>query len=90
MVSTLSGWDIDGEELLDIGECVYNLQRMFNVRGGIRRTDDELPERCLTLPEFGKYSSINECEIKNYDRMLQECYEARGWNKETGVPRLCL
>ncbi len=88
LVSTLTGWDIDGEELLEIGERVYNLQRVFNVREGIRKKDDMLPERCLKLPEFGKYSSVKECEIKSYDRMLEECYEARGWNKETGVPRL--
>ena len=87
LMSTLTGWDIDGEELLEIGERVYNLQRMFNVREGIRKKDDMLPERCLKLPEFGKYSSVKECEIKNYGRILEECYEARGWDLKTGIPR---
>jgi aldehyde:ferredoxin oxidoreductase len=32
LVSTLTGWDIDVKKLLSIGEHVYNLQRMFNVR----------------------------------------------------------
>ena len=86
LVSSLTGWDIDGKELLSIGERVYNLQRMFNVREGIRRIDDMLPERCLKLPEFGEYSSVEECEIKDYERMLDEYYEARGWSKETGIP----
>ena len=86
LTSSLTGWDIDGKELLSIGERVYNLQRMFNVREGIRRIDDMLPERCLKLPEFGEYSSVEECEIKDYERMLDEYYEARGWSKETGIP----
>lgn len=86
LLSLLTGWDIDGEELLNIGERVYNFQRMFNVREGVRKTDDMLPERALKLPEFGKYSSVKECEIKNYNRMLEECYEARGWDLETGIP----
>ncbi len=87
LLSLLTGWDIDGEELLNIGERVYNFQRMFNVREGVRKTDDMLPERCLKLPEFGKYSSVKECEIRSYNRMLEECYEARGWDLETGIPR---
>lgn len=86
MMSLLTGWDIDGWELLAVGERVYNLQRMFNVREGITKSDDMLPERCLKRPEFGPYASIEECEIKDQVRMLEDYYEARGWSKETGVP----
>jgi len=86
MISALTGWDVDGRELLRVGERVYDLQRMFKTREGIRKTDDMLPERCLKLPEFGEYASVKECEIKNLSRMLEECYQARGWSKETGVP----
>ena len=86
MMAALTGWNIDGKELLDAGERVSNLQRMFNTREGIRKADDILPERCLQRPEFGKYSSVAECEIKNYEQMLEEYYEARGWDKKTGVP----
>ena len=38
------------------------------------------------MPEFGPYSSVAECEIKNYEQMLDEYYEARGWSRETGIP----
>ena len=86
MTSLLTGWEIDGIELLALGERVFNLQRMFNVREGITKSDDMLPERCLKLPEFGDYSSVKECEIKDQVRMLEDYYEARGWNKETGIP----
>lgn len=65
MISLLTGWEIDGIELLALGERVFNLQRMFNVREGITKSDDMLPERCLKLPEFGDYSSVKECEIKD-------------------------
>ncbi|MCK4221506.1 MAG: aldehyde:ferredoxin oxidoreductase, partial [Dehalococcoidia bacterium] len=87
MLSALTGWDMDGEELLRAGARVYDLQRMFNVREGISKKDDMLPERCLKLPEFGKYASVKECAIRNLEGMLEECYEARGWSKETGVPQ---
>ena len=86
LTSSLTGWDIDGKELLNTGERVFNLQRMFNVREGISKKDDYLPERVCKLPEFGLYSSIAECEIKDYQRMLDEYYRARGWSLETGIP----
>ncbi len=86
LVSSLTGWDISGQELLDIGERVYNLQRMINVREGIGRADDQLPSRVCKMPEFGPYSSVAECEIRNYGQMLDEYYQARGWSRETGIP----
>jgi aldehyde:ferredoxin oxidoreductase len=86
LVSSLTGWDISGQELLDIGERVYNLQRMINVREGVGRKDDQLPERVRKRPEFGQYSSVAECEIRNYEQMLDEYYQARGWSRETGIP----
>lgn len=86
LVSALTGRCIDANELLRIGERVYTLQRMFNVREGIRRVDDMLPERCRQLPEFGRYASTAECAIADYEAMLDECYDARGWDRETGIP----
>ncbi len=59
---------------------------MINVREGIRKADDQLPERVRKMPEFGLYSSVAECEIRNYEQMLDEYYEARGWGRETGMP----
>ena len=59
---------------------------MINVREGIGRADDQLPTRACQMSEFGPYSSVAECEIKNYEQMLDEYYEARGWSRETGIP----
>jgi aldehyde:ferredoxin oxidoreductase len=38
------------------------------------------------LPQFGDYKDEEGCEIKNFEEMLDEYYEARGWNKQTGKP----
>jgi aldehyde:ferredoxin oxidoreductase len=86
MLSAITGWDIDGWELLTIGERVNNLERLFNIREGFTVKDDMIPERVKQEPEFGKYHGINECSIKNYEGMLQEYYQARDWNYETGRP----
>ena len=86
MVSALTGWSIDGHELLKISERVINLQRLFNVREGITRKDDQIPARVRALPSFGKYSTEPDCEVIDLDAMLLEYYQHRGWNPETGIP----
>ena len=84
--SAITGWDIDGKEMLKVGERVFNLQRMFNVREGFRRGDDMIPKRVMRKPAFGLYVDEERCAIKDFDGMLDEYYEARGWDIKTGVP----
>ncbi len=86
MLSALTGWNMDGKELFGIGERVCNLQRLFNMREGLGRKDDRLPARVLSVPEFGKYADHPECVIRDFDSLLDEYYEARNWNKDTGYP----
>ncbi len=71
------------EELYKIGERQVTLKRAFNVREGIRRKDDTLPERFLKEP---MPEGPGRGQVVNLDVMLDEYYELRGWNKETGIP----
>ncbi|MDY0219926.1 MAG: aldehyde ferredoxin oxidoreductase C-terminal domain-containing protein [Desulfobacterium sp.] len=87
MLSATTGWDIDDKELLRVGERVLNLQRMFNIRESLGRKDDMLPERVFSMPEFGAFKDEEDCTIKAYDDMLDEYYEACGWDIRTGVPK---
>jgi aldehyde:ferredoxin oxidoreductase len=86
MISALTGWEIDGAELLQIGERAINLQRMFNVREGCTPQDDRLPARVRSRPQFGKYADNDECVTHDLDALLAEYYEARGWDPVTGLP----
>lgn len=86
MLSALTGWEIDGWELLKVGERVTNLQRLFNMREGFGRKDDLIPERVRKIPSFGIYKDEQRCAIKDYEGMLDEYYEARGWDLITGKP----
>ena len=74
------------EELLEAGERIYDVKRMFNVKCGITRKDDVLPYRIMNerLSEGGTLGHIISSEELN--EMLDEYYEARGWD-ENGVPR---
>jgi aldehyde:ferredoxin oxidoreductase len=86
ILSALTGRPYSGQNLLDIAERVYTLQRLFNLREGFTAADDQLPERVKAVPAFGKYQSEPACAIREYDTMLREYYVARGWDPQTGVP----
>ncbi|MBO9371059.1 MAG: aldehyde ferredoxin oxidoreductase family protein, partial [Chloroflexi bacterium] len=77
-----TGAGYDEETLLEAGERVYNLERMFLVRAGFSRADDTLPPRMLhePMPEGPAKGHVVEL-----DRMLPEYYRLRGWD-ENGVP----
>ena len=89
LTSALLGWKIDERELIRIGERVFNLQRCLNVREGIRRKDDYIPKILCRAPASGAYSygELGEqSAITDNETMLDEYYEARGWDKSTGIP----
>jgi len=85
IVATATGWDFTMDELMKTGERIFNLCRAFNVREGITRKDDKLPKRFTEpLPE-GPYKG--EAFPKNvFERMLDDFYRLRGWNRKTGIP----
>jgi aldehyde:ferredoxin oxidoreductase len=70
------------ENLLEVGERIWNMERQFNLSAGFTGADDTLPQRLLkdaakTGPAKGKVSGL--------DKMLPEYYQLRGWS-ETGEP----
>ena len=85
LVNGATGSSYTAEDIMLCGERVNNAARIFNIREGLTRADDTLPERLRTEPlkEGGaKGSYIPQEEL---DFMLDEYFEARGWTKE-GVP----
>jgi aldehyde:ferredoxin oxidoreductase len=66
-----------------VGERIYNLERMFNVREGFSSADDAMPERFSTetLPDGPSKGQVFEAK-----ELLRDYYIARGWDTDTGVP----
>lgn len=87
LLSSLTGWNLNGKDLLRIGERTNNLQRLFNTRERFSKKDDLIPERAKQRPLFGAYQDEDRCIIKDYEGMLREYYIERGWDLETGIPK---
>ncbi|NIM45961.1 MAG: aldehyde ferredoxin oxidoreductase [Nitrososphaeria archaeon] len=80
LASAMTGWDISVEEMLRIGERIYNLERHYNNLCGFTAKDDQLPKRFLEEPPTEKPSKGSLCEL---DKMLEEYYKLRDW--ENGI-----
>lgn len=84
LFNACTGEDYTTEEFTSVGERVVNLERAYIVREGFRRKDDTVPRRMLEEP----LADTNVPPIgKNLDLMLDDYYQQRGWEIETGIPK---
>ena len=80
VLNSATGWNIDRSEFFKIGERIFNLKKLYNVRLGITRKDDTLPLRMLMRRKGGGTNELPPLHI-----MLEEYYRLRGWD-EFGIP----
>jgi len=81
-LNLITDWGIDIPSYMLVGERIFNLKRMYNVRLGISRKDDFLPPRFLTLPRTGEDLTN---QLPPLGRLLSDYYAYRGWG-EDGMP----
>jgi aldehyde:ferredoxin oxidoreductase len=81
-LTALTGINFPTGELIQAGERIWNMERLYNLREGFTRADDTLPPRLLEEPAGG----ASEGWVSHLEPMLVEYYRARGWD-ENGVPK---
>ncbi len=84
MLNTATGFKYTPKNYLLAGERIWNLIRLFNVREGVTRKDDNLPKRIFEPMKGGATDGIKLTE-KMFNDMLDEYYELRGWDSN-GIP----
>ena len=85
MINAATGWDLDLQELEQIGDRICALERVLNVREGVSRKDDTLPWRVQHEPIPDGPSKGMYCPPEELDKMLDEYYALRGWSTD-GIP----
>jgi aldehyde:ferredoxin oxidoreductase len=82
LLSAVWGETVEAQELLVLGERIWNVERLFNLAAGFGRADDTLPARLLHEPV-----PAGPCrgQIVDLPPMLDEYYVSRGWD-EKGRP----
>lgn len=82
MLSAAIGVPIVLLEFIKIGERIFNIERLFNLRAGLKIEDEKLPDRFFNEPlsdgeNVGATISLQEA--------MKEYYSLRGWD-EKGIP----
>ena len=72
--ATGTNWTVD--QVLEIGDRIYNIERMFNKAAGMKPEDDRLPKRLLQDPIVNGPSKGMTSQLPI---TLPQYYEARGW-----------
>ncbi|MFD1562608.1 aldehyde ferredoxin oxidoreductase family protein [Haloarchaeobius amylolyticus] len=85
---TAVGYDLEADDLALAGERIWTLVRLFNVREGFTREDDELPTT-LTEPIEGGPKDGNAIDPDAFDVLLDRYYAIRDWDQQ-GRPTAAL
>ena len=85
-IKAIKGWDVTPEELMEVGERVWNLERMFNVRESQIRREVDMPPDVFYQPNKSEPLKGRKIIKEEYNVALDEYYGLRGWNTD-GTPQ---
>ncbi len=83
MVNSCLGTNYKADELLIIGERIWNVERLFNMGAGFDHSHDTLPNRFIKDPIP---DGPAQGQISKLDEMLPDYYNLRGWTEEGEAP----
>jgi aldehyde:ferredoxin oxidoreductase len=85
LLSAVTGWDCDGDELRSTARRIVVAKRLYNLREGWTRAEDTLPQRFLEQPlelSSGRRAALSRERLGD---MIDAYYEGRGLDK-AGLP----
>ncbi|MHC4599724.1 MAG: aldehyde ferredoxin oxidoreductase C-terminal domain-containing protein, partial [Planctomycetota bacterium] len=87
LLRTTTGIDMNAEILLEVAERALTLERMFNLRAGLTRRDDWIPERFFEPPYGAGAEAAPEAAMDReaFRGLVDGYYERHGWNPN-GIP----
>ena len=80
--AAVTGMETTVDSLMNAGERIFNIKRLFNLKCGITGDQDTLPERILLEP---RPTGSAAGRLPDLSRMLKDYYETRQWD-ENGIP----
>jgi aldehyde:ferredoxin oxidoreductase len=82
ILSAVTGNAYDAASVLEAGDRIWNIEKLFNINAGLGKADDTLPKRLLEDPIGDGPSKGSKSRLAE---MLPKYYELRGWDMD-GVP----
>ncbi len=85
LLAAATGRRLSLGDLYRMGERIWNLTRMFNLKAGMTKADEDLPSRFKEEPLPDGPAAGHLFTDADIDRLLSDYYAVRGWD-ESGVP----
>lgn len=82
LISVATGMDISEAKATEIARRTINLVRAYNMRAGMTREEDLLPDRYFKIPRPAGSRFVTRALLNKW---VDRWYELRGWTKE-GLP----
>jgi aldehyde:ferredoxin oxidoreductase len=83
LLTAITGKSHSTQDLEHIGMRILTQERMFNMREGLGRADDTLPQRLLSEP---LPDGPNQGSTVPLEELKDDIYKVLKWDLKTGVP----
>jgi len=85
LVRATTGWPTSAFELMKLGERSLQMTRYYDIREGMSKDEDRLPERFFTPFPTGPLKGV-KLDKKAFEKARDMYYDIACWDKETGAP----
>ncbi|MCP5094799.1 MAG: aldehyde ferredoxin oxidoreductase family protein [Chloroflexi bacterium] len=85
LIAAATGMEFTPETLRQVGRNVLDTERMLNADFGLTRADDTLPKRYFDEPMPDRKTKGHHVDRIQFQQMLDEYYDERGWDQEGRV-----
>jgi len=82
MLSLVTGWNIDGEELQQSAQKIVELKKRYNIEQGWTPAEDTLPERFLSSSLNTGGSAGASLPRERLERLVRAYNLGRGWSED--------
>ena len=81
LLNSASGLSYTEEQFIQLGESIWNLERLYNLAAGIKGSEDRLPDICFEVPEDFP-GDAKPLTREDFATLLRDYYAVRGWDEQ--------
>jgi aldehyde:ferredoxin oxidoreductase len=81
LLNSATGVEYTEERFMQLGEAIWNLERLYNLAAGLDGREDRLPDICFQVPEDFP-EDAKPLTREDFGRLLGDYYATRGWDDQ--------